>query len=95
MAIEIHIESSWDTDDGEGRKIEVSITERVHPGDDPVEDSYWFAGGNLEQLKVFIGQLIDDKTERFMGREVRECICCHRILSKGSTTKYCENCLSE
>ena len=79
MAIEIRIESSWQTDDGEGRTIEVSTLERDHPGEDPAEDSRWFAGGDLDALKRYLTELVDRKASRFLGRENRECTRCSRI----------------
>ena len=80
MAIEIRIESSWHTDDGEGHSIEVSTSERSHPGEDPSEDSRWFAGGDLGELKRYLTELVDRKAECFLGRDRRECAGCSRVV---------------
>ena len=61
MAIEIRIESSWQTDDGEGHSIEVSTSERSHPGEDPSEDSRWFAGGDVGELKRHLNEWAEDR----------------------------------
>jgi hypothetical protein len=96
MAIRIDIESSWETDDGEGRRVEVSVAERSHPGEDPLEDSYWFAGGDLERLKHFIGDLIDEKAELFLGRELRECARCRRVFHwRADPELTCNDCQNE
>jgi hypothetical protein len=94
MAIEIRIESSWETDDGEGRRIEVSTSERGHPGEDPSEDSQWFAGGDLAKLKRYLTDLVDRKAERFLGRDRRECTRCSRVVSTDSPKPrfLCEDC---
>ena len=93
MAIRIHIESSWDTDDGDGRRVEVSVAERSHPGEDILEDSYWFAGGDLERLKRFVCDFIDEKAELFLGRDTQECSRCHRVFHRQSGTQsYCNDC---
>ena len=94
MAIEIRIESSWQTDDGEGRTIEVTTSERTSPGEDPSEDSRWFAGGDLSELKRYLAELVDHKAERFLGRDRRECARCSRVVStKSPEPKFvCESC---
>jgi hypothetical protein len=94
MAIEIRIESSWETDDGEGRTIEVATLERGEPAEDPVEDSRWFAGGDLEALKRYLTELVDRKAFRFLGRDRRECPACSRVITTDSTaTEFrCPDC---
>ena len=94
MAIEIRIESSWQTDDGEGRSVEVSTSERAHPGEDPSEDSKWFAGGDLGELKRYLTELLDRKAECFLGRDRRECAHCSRVIRTDSTDArfVCQNC---
>ena len=96
MAIEIRIESSWETDDGEGRSIEVSTSERGHPGEDPSEDSQWFAGGDLTELKRYLSDLVDRKAELFLGRNRRECARCSRVVNTDSPKSrfLCEDCAS-
>lgn len=85
MAIEIRIESSWQTDDGEGRTIEVVTVSRDRPGEDPAEDSRWFAGGDLEALKRYLDELVDRQAGHFLGRESRECAVCGRVVTTDST----------
>lgn len=87
MAIEIRIESSWETDDGEGRTIEVATVERDRPGDDPIEDSRWFAGGDLEALKRYLADLVDRKADRFLGRDRWECPECSRVVTTSATSE--------
>lgn len=94
MAIEIRIESSWETDDGEGRKVEVSVSGRAHPSEDLWEDSRWFAGGDLESLKGYLCRLVESKAHWFLGREERECQRCGRVLRAESQASvfYCRSC---
>lgn len=94
MAIEIRIESSWDTHDGEGRTIEVATLERDHSGEDPAEDSRWFAGGDLDALKRYLIELVDRKANRFLGRDGRECTGCSRVITTNSTAAEfrCPDC---
>ena len=99
MAIEIRVESSWDTDDGEGRTIEVSVAEREHPWEDVEESTHWFAGGDLERLKGFLCGLIDDKAARFVGAGRRECTACRQLLVTDSAKRtdaqlLCPSCRS-
>lgn len=94
MAIEIRIESSWETHDGEGRTIEVATLERDHSGEDPAEDSRWFAGGDLDALKRHLIELVDRKANRFLGRDGRECTGCSRVITTNSTAAEfrCPDC---
>ena len=96
MPIQIQIESSWDSDDGEGRTIEVTVSERTAPWEDPSEDSRWFAGGDLERLKSYLCRLVDRKAERFSGRDRRECRKCGRVVHTNDRTAefHCRSCHS-
>jgi hypothetical protein len=95
MAIEIRVESSWETDDGEGRKVEVLVSERQNPWDDPREDSRWFAGGDLIPLKDYLSRVIDERAESFLGRDTRECLRCHRVFRTEIRDPdfFCRGCL--
>ena len=94
MAIEIRIESSWDTDDGEGRRVEVTVLERSHPAEDPIEDTRYFASGDVEAIKTYLAALIDRKSRAFVDPDRRECTRCHRIVE--TTTRspafVCQDC---
>ncbi|HSF18883.1 MAG TPA: hypothetical protein VLK65_25385 [Vicinamibacteria bacterium] len=79
MAIEIRLESSWDTDDGEGRTVEVSVTARRHPSEDPAEDSRYFASGDVEAIKRHLCELVDRRHGDFAGERQRECARCGRV----------------
>jgi hypothetical protein len=80
MAIEIRIESAWDTDDGEGRRVEVSVAERERPSEDALEGSRWFASGDIEALKRYVCDLIDRKAPLFAGPRRRECGNCGKVV---------------
>jgi len=80
MAIEIRIESAWDTDDGEGRRVEVSVAERERPSEDVLEGSRWFASGDIEALKRYLCDLIDRKASLFAGPRRRECGTCGKVV---------------
>lgn len=67
MPIEIRIESSWETDDGDGRTVEVTVTTRRHPSEDPSEDTRYFALEDSEKLKQYLCDLIDEKAAFFVG----------------------------
>ena len=96
MAIEIRVESYWDTDDGEGRAIEVTVCERRHPTEDPIEDTQYFAGGDLEALKRHLASLIEGKSKSFHGRHLRECSRCGRVRpsesTEAKTSFLCSDC---
>jgi hypothetical protein len=94
LAIEIRVESSWETDDGEGRSVEVSVLERRNPWEDPEEDTTWFCGGDRQRLKEFLCRLIDERAERFHGGERRECRTCGRATRTDSVDRdfYCSDC---
>ena len=81
MAIEIRIESTWDTDDGEGRRVEVTVSERSHPSEDVLEHSRFFASGDTEALKRYLGNVIDEKASFFIEPDSRECVSCGRVVS--------------
>ena len=66
MPIEIRVESSWDTDDGDGRTIEVTVTTRRHPSEDPTEDTRYFAAAESDELKQYLCDLIDEKAAFFV-----------------------------
>ena len=80
MAIEIRIESAWDTDDGEGRRVEVSVAERESPSEDVLEGSRYFASGDVDALKRYLCDLIDRKTSLFAGPRRRECLRCGKVV---------------
>jgi hypothetical protein len=80
MAIEIRIESAWDTDDGEGRRVEVSVAERERPSEDLLEGIRYFASGDVEALKRYLCELIDQKSSLFEGPRRRECAKCGRVV---------------
>jgi hypothetical protein len=94
MAIEIRIESSWDTDDGDGRRVEVTVSERRDPAEDPLEDTRYFATGDLERVKQYVSHLIDRKSASFMAPMCRECVRCGRVVATNerSPTFRCESC---
>ena len=81
--IEIRIESDWDTDDGEGRAIEVRVITRRAPDDDPSEDSRYFAAHDLEPLKDYLSRLIDRHSGDFEGRDRSECVRCNKVMPAG------------
>jgi hypothetical protein len=85
MAIEIRIESSWDTDDGEGRRIEVTVAERQRPSEDPLEGSRYFASGDVDALKRYLAEIIDRKSSSFMGPRRRECAACGKVADTEDT----------
>ena len=80
MAIEIRIESTWDTDDGEGRRVEVSVAERERPSEDPLEGSRYFASGDVAALKRYLCELVDRKSSLFVGPRRRECGKCSKVV---------------
>jgi ribosomal protein S27AE len=80
MAIEIRIESTWDTDDGEGRRVEVSVAERQRPSEDPLEGSLYFASGDVAALKQHLCDLLDRKASLFVGPRRRECPSCGKVV---------------
>jgi hypothetical protein len=80
MAIEIRIESTWDIDDGEGRRVEVSVSERERPSEDPLEGSRYFASGDVEALKRYVCEILDRKSALFVGPRRRECASCGAVV---------------
>lgn len=64
--LQIRIESGWDTDDGEGRTVEVTVVERRLPSEDPLESTRYFAADDVESLKRYLSGLIDEKSHLFV-----------------------------
>ena len=64
--VAIHIESGWDTDDGEGRTVEVTVVERRLPSDDPLESTRYFSADDVDALKRHVLRLIDEKSSLFV-----------------------------
>lgn len=64
--IAIHIESGWDTGDGEGRTVEVTVVERRLPSEDPLESTRFFSPDDVEGLKRYVAELIDEKSALFV-----------------------------
>jgi len=64
--VAIHIESGWDTDDGEGRTVEVTVVERRLPSDDPLESTRYFSADDVDALKRYVLRLIDEKSSLFV-----------------------------
>lgn len=93
--IEIRIESSWDTDDGEGRSIELRVTTRSTPHDDPTEDSRYFTANDLGAVKDYLAGLIDRHQDAFAGRERGECQGCHGVFiaTELSPERLCRRCI--
>lgn len=85
MAIEIRIESTWDTDDGEGRSVEVSVSERERPSEDPLEGSRYFASGDVDALKSYLCEVLDRKSSLFLGPRRRECVRCGKVVETKDT----------
>jgi hypothetical protein len=94
MAIEIRIESTWDTDDGEGRRVEVSVAERERPSEDPLEGSRYFASGDVEALKRYLCELLDRKSSLFVGPRRRECASCGKVVDTEDDAPrfHCADC---
>ena len=94
MAIEIRIESAWDTDDGEGRRVEVSVAERQRPSEDPLEGSRYFASGDVEALKRYLCELVDRKSSLFVGPRRRECEGCGKVVDTedAGSPFVCDEC---
>lgn len=64
--VRIVIESGWDTGDGEGRTVEVTVVERHLPSEDPLESTRYFAPDDVESLKRYVARLIDEKAPLFV-----------------------------
>jgi hypothetical protein len=94
MAIEIRIESTFDTDDGEGRRIEVSVSERERPSEDLLEGSRYFATGDVEALKRYLCEILDRKSSLFVGPRRRECGRCGSVVETEDTGSefVCDGC---
>ncbi|HEY7816602.1 MAG TPA: hypothetical protein VIG29_00180 [Vicinamibacteria bacterium] len=94
MAIEIRIESTFDTDDGEGRRVEVSVSERERPSEDVLEGSRYFATGDLEALKRYLCDVLDRKSALFVGPRRRECARCGSVAATEDTASefVCDGC---
>jgi hypothetical protein len=96
MAIEIRIESSWDVDDGEGRRVEVTVAERRRPEEDPLEHSRYFASGDVEKLGRYLCRLLEEKRSLFLDPDRRECDRCGKVASTAERGPefVCSDCRS-
>ncbi len=97
MPVEIRVECSWDTDDDEGRTVEVTTRVRHHPSEDPEEDTRHFAAGDLEQVKRYLCELVDRYRDAFVRPDRRECSQCGRVVATSSKKEpfTCEECESK
>jgi hypothetical protein len=94
MAIEIRIESSWDIDDGEGRRVEVTVAGRERPEDDLLEHSRYFASGDVDKLSRYLSRLLEEKRSLFLDSDHRECERCGKVRSTDvrGTEFVCPDC---
>lgn len=97
MPVEIRVECSWDTDDEEGRTVEVTTHVRHHPSEDPEEDTRYFAAGDLEQVKLHLCELVDRYRSAFVHPDRRECNHCGRVIATSNKHEpfVCEECTSK
>ena len=94
MSVEIRLESSWDTDDGEGRRVEITVCEHRHPSEDPREDSRFFASGDLQKIKRHLCELVDRHAAYFPDPDRRDCDGCGRLSATPSREEsyLCPEC---
>jgi hypothetical protein len=59
----------------------VTVSERRHPAEDPLEHSRYFASGDVASLKEYLSRIIEEKKDLFLDRHLRECVRCETVTS--------------
>lgn len=79
MALEIRILADDDGDDGDGRSVEVRLTARTRPEEDPLEDSRFFAPGDRGPIVSFVAELLDRHAGSVPAGGATSCRRCERV----------------
>ena len=78
--LEIRILADPDEDDGSGRTVEVRLTARPRPDEDPLEDSRLFAAGDRERIVAFVAEMLERHAAALPTPGLECCRRCDRAL---------------
>ena len=78
--LEIRILADPDEDDGAGRTVEVRLTARPRPDEDPLEDSRLFAAGDRERIVAFVAEMLERHAAALPAPPLECCRRCDRAL---------------
>ncbi|MDE2880598.1 MAG: MBL fold metallo-hydrolase [Acidobacteriota bacterium] len=78
--LEIRILADPDEDDGSGRTVEVRLTARPRPDEDPLEDSRLFAAGDRERIVAFVAEMLERHAAALPAPRLECCRRCDRAL---------------
>ncbi|MDE3262484.1 MAG: MBL fold metallo-hydrolase [Acidobacteriota bacterium] len=78
--LEIRILADPEEDDGSGRTVEVRLTARPRPDEDPLEDSRLFATGDRERIVAFVAEMLERHAAALPAPRLECCRRCDRAL---------------
>lgn len=94
---EIRVLADPDEDDGAGRSVEVRLTMRPRPDEDPLEDSRLFASGDRDRIVAFVAEAMERHAALLPAPRLESCRRCERVLdpaAEGETRRpfVCGDC---
>ncbi len=97
MSLEVSILAHPDSDDGDGRVVEVRSLAQRFGDEDPIEDSRQFAAGEPDAILAFVAQLLERRKDALplaSHRECRRCGAARDAAGDGRSPFVCVDCLS-
>ena len=94
---EIRILADPDEEDATGRTVEVRLTVRPRPDEDPLEDSRLFAAGDRERIVAFVAEMLERHAGALPAPRLECCRRCDRALDpaaegEGRRPFICADC---
>lgn len=77
--LEIRVLADPEEDDGAGRAVEVRLTIRPRPDEDPLEDSRLFAAGDSERIVAFVAEALAQHAAALPDPRLESCHRCERV----------------
>lgn len=77
---EIRVLADPDEDDGAGRSVEVRLTVRPRPDEDPLEDSRLFPSGDRDRILAYVAGAMERHAALLPGPGLESCRRCERAL---------------
>ncbi len=95
--LEIRVLADPDEEDATGRAVEVRLTVRPRPDEDPLEDSRLFAAGDRERIVAFVAEMLERHAVALPAPRLECCRRCDRALDpaaegEGRRPFICRDC---